>query len=203
MKIYYIGIFKPLGTEKAIELTSVSDLSSFGYFERSSVGSFMKFFAETVVARTSAGQRQSVQQNKYMGHVYMRSEGVGAVILTDQEYQIRPAYGLLNKVLDEFISTYPPSQWSSITTAPNTSTFKMPSLDTYIKKYQDPSQADAIMRVQKELDETKIVLNKTIENVLKRGENLDSMVQKSETLGISSKIFYEQAKKTNSCCIIM
>ena len=28
----------------------------------------------------------------------------------------------------------------------------------YLQKYQDPRQADAIMKVQQELDETKIVL---------------------------------------------
>lgn len=76
-------------------------------------------------------------------------------------------------------------------------------LDTYISKYQDPSQADAIMKVQQELDETKIVLHKTIENVLQRGEKLDNLVDKSESLTASSKMFYKQAKKSNSCCIIM
>lgn len=59
------------------------------------------------------------------------------------------------------------------------------------------------MKVQQELDETKIVLHKTIENVLQRGEKLDNLVDKSESLTASSKMFYKQAKKTNSCCIIM
>ena len=31
------------------------------------------------------------------------------------------------------------------------------TLATYLVKYQDPKQADTIMKVQKELDETKIV----------------------------------------------
>jgi synaptobrevin family protein YKT6 len=59
------------------------------------------------------------------------------------------------------------------------------------------------MRVQQELDETKVVLHKTIESVLERGEKLDSLVDKSEALSSSSKMFYKQAKKTNSCCILM
>ena len=72
-----------------------------------------------------------------------------------------------------------------------------------MKKYQDPSQADSIMKVQQELDETKIVLHKTIESVLQRGEKLDSLVDKSEALSSSSRMFYKQAKKTNSCCVIV
>ena len=72
-----------------------------------------------------------------------------------------------------------------------------------MKKYQDPTQADSIMKVQQELDDTKVVLHKTIEGVLQRGEKLDSLVDKSEALSSSSRMFYKQAKKTNSCCVIM
>jgi len=50
------------------------------------------------------------------------------------------------------------------------------------------------------LDETKIILKNTIEAVLKRGENLEDMVYKSEQLSMQSKAFYKTAKKTNSCC---
>ena len=46
------------------------------------------------------------------------------------------------------------------------------------------------MKVQKELDETKIVLHKTIESVLERGEKIDSLVEKSDGLSAQSKMFY-------------
>lgn len=87
-------------------------------------------------------------------------------------------------------------------------------------KYQDPAQADSIMKIQKELDETKIVLHKTIESVLQRGEKIDDLVAKSDGLSAQSKMFYstyrgvltfllmltiwiDQAKKQNSCCVLM
>ncbi|QLL32395.1 hypothetical protein HG536_0C05640 [Torulaspora globosa] len=200
MKIYYIGVFRN-GGERALELTEVKDLSQFGFFERSSVGQFMTFFAETVATRTAAGQRQSVEEGNYIGHVYARAEGLCGVLITDKEYPVRPAYTLLNKILDEYAIAHPASSWKSV--AQTNDSLKMQNLDMYIKKYQDPSQADAIMKVQQELDETKIVLHKTIENVLQRGEKLDNLVDKSESLTASSKMFYKQAKKTNSCCIIM
>lgn len=77
------------------------------------------------------------------------------------------------------------------------------------------------MKIQKELDETKIVLHKTIESVLERGtwlaessyilpanvisigEKIDSLVAKSDGLSAQSKMFYTQAKKQNSCCVVM
>jgi synaptobrevin family protein YKT6 len=68
----------------------------------------------------------------------------------------------------------------------------MPELAGYIQKYQDPKQADSILKIQQELDETKIVLHKTIESVLERGEKLDSLVERSNQLSGSSKAFYSQ-----------
>ena len=97
-----------------------------------------------------------------------------------------------------------------------------PALKEYIQKYQDPAAADSIMKIQKELDETKIVLHKTIESVLERGsccpvfdcefacvltiavgEKIDTLVAKSDGLSAQSKMFYTQAKKQNSCCAVM
>ena len=66
----------------------------------------------------------------------------------------------------------------------------MPELKEYLSKYQDPQQADSIMKIQKELDETKIVLHKTIESVLQRGEKIDDLVAKSDGLSSQSKMFY-------------
>ncbi|KAH3671228.1 hypothetical protein WICMUC_004745 [Wickerhamomyces mucosus] len=201
MRIYYIGVLKNSGEGKAIELAASKDLSDFSFFERGGVSQFMTFFSETIAQRTTPGQRQSVEEKNYIAHAYARSEGIAGVLITDQEYPVRPAYTLLNKVLDEYITSHPPAQWNNVTES--TPSLQFPELEAYIKKYQDPSQADSILKVQQELDETKVVLHKTIESVLERGEKLDSLVDKSEALSSSSKMFYKQAKKTNSCCILM
>ncbi|VEU21595.1 DEKNAAC102482 [Brettanomyces naardenensis] len=202
MRLYYIGIIRPKsGSKKTLTLSEQKNLADFSFFQRGSVGQFMTFFAETIAERTKPSQRQSVEEGNYIGHVYTRSEGVSGVIITDKDYPIRPAYTLLNKLLDEYISTHPESEWVDLDEA--NETVQMDQLQTYIDKYQNPAKADAIMKVQQELDETKIVLQKSIESVLQRGEQLDSLVDKSEALTASSKTFYKQAKKTNSCCVIV
>ena len=93
------------------------------------------------------------------------------------------AHQLLSKVVDEFLSKHPRSSFSSS----NPSPLPFPELKDYIVKYQDPQQADSIMKIQKELDETKIVLHKTIESVLERGEKIDTLVSKSNDLSSQSK----------------
>jgi Synaptobrevin/Regulated-SNARE-like domain len=121
-------------------------------------------------------------------HTYARTEGVCGVIISDQAYPSLVAHQLLSKVVDEFLSKYPRSTWSA--EPPPACSF--PALNDYIVKYQDPTQADSIMKIQRELDETKIVLHKTIESVLERGEKIDSLVEKSQGLSAQSKMFYGQ-----------
>ena len=90
-------------------------------------------------------------------------------------------------MIDEFLAKYPLFEIANAT-----STLDFPQLKEYIVKYQDPHQADSIMKIQKELDETKIVLHKTIESVLERGEKIDTLVEKSDGLNAQSKMFYKQ-----------
>jgi synaptobrevin homolog YKT6 len=145
----------------------------------------MTLFSKTVAERTNAGQRQDVEEQGHTFHAYGRSEGVCGVIMSDQEYPALVAHQLLSKVVDEFLIKNPRSSWAS-----GTPTLAMPELREYITKYQDPQQADSILKIQKELDETKIVLHKTIESVLQRGEKIDDLVAKSDGLSAQSKMFY-------------
>jgi len=77
-----------------------------------------------------------------------------------------------------------------------------PQISEYLAKFQDPSAADKITKIQKDLDDTTEILHKTIDNVLERGVKLDQLVERSDDLSRQSKMFYKQAKKTNSCCIV-
>jgi synaptobrevin family protein YKT6 len=140
------------------------------------------------------------QRPAYTFHAYGRSEGIAGLIISDHEYPALVAHQLLSKIVDEFLSKYPRSSFASIS---GPGQLQLPQLQEYITKYQDPQQADSIMRIQKELDETKITLHKTIESVLERGEKLDQLVAKSDGLSAQSKMFYTQAKKQNSCCLVM
>ena len=45
--------------------------------------------------------------------------------------------------------------------------------------------------------------SKPLLSVLQRGEKIDDLVAKSDGLSAQSKMFYTQAKKQNSCCVLM
>jgi len=198
MKILYIGILRN-ETRPAVELCCEKELSSFSRFTRDSYGEFMTLFSKTVAERTRPGQRQDIEEKSYTFHAYARTEGVAGIIISDADYPALVAHQLLSKILDEFLAKHPRTSFIGVAD-PN---LPYPQLKEYMVKYQDPSQADSIMKIQKELDETKIVLHKTIESVLERGEKIDSLVAKSDGLSAQSKMFYGQAKKQNSCCVIL
>ncbi|KAM5434673.1 palmitoyltransferase [Microsporum ferrugineum] len=199
MKLFYIGILRN-EDRPAVELCREMDLSSFSRFTRDSYGEFMTLFCKTVAERTRPGQRQDIEEKSYTLHVYGRSEGVAGVIISDPDYPALVAHQLLSKIVDEFLVKHPRTSFIGKDVG---GPLDFPELKEYLVKYQDPTQADSIMKIQKELDETKIVLHKTIESVLERGEKIDSLVAKSDGLSAQSKMFYGQAKKQNSCCVVM
>jgi synaptobrevin family protein YKT6 len=108
------------------------------------------------------------------------------------------AFVLLGQILDDFTNAFGDT-WKSCT-EPDSMTF--PKLHEYLQKYQNPSEADKIRKIQKDLDDTKEIVHKTIDSILERGVKLDALVERSNDLSAQSKMFYKQAKKTNTCCVI-
>ncbi len=149
-------------------------------------------------------------------------------LLIPQEYPTTAAFSILTKVLDEYVAEAGEG-WQKVEADSQAANG---ILQPALIKYQDHTQADKLSKIQKDLDETKIILHQvgredqmemldeidkgnsqlmstpdflsqTIDSVLKRGEKLDTLVDKSNDLSLASQMFYKQAKKTNSCCTYM
>ena len=131
----------------------------------------------------------------YLIHVYKRSDGVAVAVFTDREYPSRVAFTLGAKVADDFVAKY-----RNVLDTANMSDMPFPQLEQEIKRFQDPAEADQMMKLQKDLDETKAVLHTTIDAVLERGEKLDTLVERSEDLSGQSRLFFKQSKNANACC---
>ncbi len=72
MKVYALAVVLAPPQKTCTILSSASDLSSFSFYQRGSVGEFLTFFSKTISERTPQGERQSVQENNYTAHVYNR-----------------------------------------------------------------------------------------------------------------------------------
>jgi synaptobrevin family protein YKT6 len=133
MKLTAIAVVKYNGpdTEPYI-LSFVADLSSFGYFQRSSVKEFLMFVSRTVSRKTAVGQRQTVQQDEYFCHAYNR-DGLVGIAFADQEYPVRAGFSVVNKVLDDFEGTHGQG-WRGATK--DTYTEENPALEASLQRYQ-------------------------------------------------------------------
>ena len=56
------------------------------------------------------------------------------------------------------------------------------------------------MLLKTDLDDTQIIMRKNIEDLLARGEKLDSVLAKTTDLSEKSKAFMRDTQKLNRCC---
>jgi len=196
MKVTALSLWKWNGDKaEPTCLGKAEDVAEFGYFQRGSVREMLTFISRTIVKRTQPGQRQSVEQDQYLVHVTNRG-GLVAIAVMDREYPSRSAFCVLSKMSDDYVARVGDA-WKTVASDDARGDA---ILAEAIAKYQDPMEADKILKIQRELDETKVVLHKTIDSVLARGEKLDNLVDKSTDLSLASQMFYKQAKKQNQCC---
>lgn len=119
--------------------------------------------------------------------------------MTDAEYPEKAAYTLLNKIIMEFREQYGDGLHKISADTP----LKFENLEQYLKDWQNPHEADKLLKIEKELFEVQGIVHKNLEDLLKRGEAMDELMTKSKDLSDVSVGFYKKAKKQNqSCCSV-
>src|SRR5438046_2282271 len=64
MKIYSLSIYSRDSNDEIIRLAAEYDLSSFGFFQRSTVQDIIMVISKAIAERTSPGQRQRVEEQR-------------------------------------------------------------------------------------------------------------------------------------------
>ena len=179
MKLYSILILEKSGTELKINKDGY-DLSHVSFFSRSTVKEFIVFYSKTV-AEHIQNSKICVTEKEYKMCAENKNN-LTIVITTDKEYPDRPVFSIIETIWREINQNI--------------------DLNKMIEKYQNPCEADKIMKVQQSIDSTKLIMLDAIDKVLERGEKLDFLISRSKDLSDSSKVFYQDTKKMNSCCVI-
>ena len=141
MKILSVSIWKK-ESEKAEELMSIHDVNKFGYFQQTTVTDFLKFTSNLLATRTAPGERKSVKEKAYICHSLTKSDGIGGVLICDEEYPQRVAFSFLLKILDDFIKVHPQATWGK---APFP---EIAEIRQQFTLYQDPRAADLLTALQ-------------------------------------------------------
>ncbi|KAF0982381.1 hypothetical protein FDP41_011311 [Naegleria fowleri] len=193
-------------TTKSIILSGYDDLSSFGFFQRSTVREYIVFISRVLSDKNPPGTRQQVIKDEYTCYVQTRIDSqLSAVIVCDAEYPSRVAFSLLYKVLTEFEKKYPKSVYlNSPSILQSDYQLQLETINDYLVKYQDPNQADELLKIKTDLEETKTIMNQVLEKMFEREDDLKNLVGMSEDLSMSSRAFYTAAQGENGgCCLLM
>eukprot|EP01112_Ceratiomyxa_fruticulosa_P012110 TRINITY_DN3336_c0_g2_i3.p1 TRINITY_DN3336_c0_g2~~TRINITY_DN3336_c0_g2_i3.p1 ORF type:complete len:201 (+),score=26.19 TRINITY_DN3336_c0_g2_i3:841-1443(+) len=200
MKVFSIAILRIFDDKRdPIFLATAYELSSFGFFQKGSVRDVANFVSIEVSKRSVVGSQQTVLHMGYKCHIKVNPKGVACCAMTDEEYPQVAAFSLINAATTAFLNEYALT-FEAYDTNQN---LRAPFLDELILKYQDPQKADPMMKIQKDLDETKQVLVKSIDQLLDRGEKLESIAARSEHLSFQTRAFMTNAESMNKCCRYM
>ena len=198
MKILSIHVFS-LYQNKPIILSSAFSLSFISIFQRGTLKEFLNFHSRLIIERVSQDTYAQVQLEKGICYAIRTSDKIGATIICDDEYPKRVAIEFLLKIIDNY-KIFLKEKKIDLNMYITDTDIKFDYIKNEIEGWQDPLNKDSIRKLQDELNDVMDIMKKNIEELLKREENLDSLIKKSKDLSESSKNFYKYARKTNRCC---
>lgn len=182
MHIYSITLY-----ENGISVKSEKNTRKFGYFVQSSVNEFIDFLSKTIIDRATPCAYNcyvsdtSSSPNVLKFHYCLGESEFACVIVTDNEYPNNVARKIILEILSDNNDV---------------------DLKQIIEKYHKSENINKIAYIQNELDFTTTLMRNNLDTLLKRGETIENLIEKSEDLSATSKRFYKQSKKYNSCCVI-
>ena len=198
MRILSIHIFS-LYQSKPIILSSAFALSFVSIFQRGTLKDFLNFHSRLVIERVTQDTHAQVQLEKGICYAIANSDKIGLTMICDEEYPKRVAIDFLLRVHENFKS-FMNQKKLDLNSIDQDTDVKFDYISTAIEEWQDPSKKDNIMKLQNELNDVQDIMRQNLNELLKREENLESLMEKSNDLSAASVNFYKQAKKTNSCC---
>jgi synaptobrevin family protein YKT6 len=181
----YLGIFQSYSAEKVPNpLVEIGALEKYNYFIRPIVLQHLRVVAKIALERTDPGVQHTIsaenQGHPITVHVLKSdTERNSCVVITNSSYPHYVAHKLINESLEDIGKE---------------------RLTLLFQKYQKPEEVDKLVKIQNQLTEVQEIMKINIENVLKRGEKLDTILIKSEELSKHGVKFHTGAKKLNSCC---
>ena len=198
MKILSIHVFS-LYNDKPIILSSAFALSFVSIFQRGTLKDFLNFHSRLVIERVAKDTHAQVQLEKGICYAISNSDKIGVTMICDEEYPKRVAIDFLLKIHDNF-KTFLQEKKLDLNMYTADTDVKYDYIANEIEAWQDPSKKDTLMKLQNELNDVTDIMRQNLNELLKREENLENLMEKSKDLSAASVNFYKQAKKTNRCC---
>jgi synaptobrevin family protein YKT6 len=102
------------------------------------------------------------ETDQALTYAVLTSDGLGGVIFADKEYPGKVAIKIIHEMIDLFKKSVNPMTYSA---AQKDLEISFPPIETMIKKYQDPKEADKLLKLENELGQVQQMLTKTMTDV--------------------------------------
>lgn len=178
-------------------LCQAIDVAHLSWFYREKAKEFLRFAARELVRTHNRGERAVATEGEYRVHVSIMPHGLAAVAVTDMEYPERVVFTMLRTLLNDFELKHSSACWSSLQ---KDNHLNVQDCKKLMSKYQDPAVGDKLTAIQKDLDETMVIMHENINEAIGRGVQLEELLERSVDLSKASKHFYKTARKQNACC---
>ncbi len=194
-----------LPTDKVVCYGSAFDLYSFGYFKRSTVREFLRFAGRTLAhAHRHDPGAACITVEEGEGCIHLHTEADKRIMVTaytQGNYPARVVHRMLAQIAKEF-RTSCATIWERVPEKDSETRIEL--LVQALGEYKKPENVDKVAKIESQLDDLKIVMQKSLQKALAFGEDLNDLVDKSDELSATSKMFYQEIKDKTSkrCCVI-
>ena len=186
--------------DKTIFLKSCYKLDFVAWLKVRFVKATLNFGARTTISRINKGQIVRIESEEHKDIIfygYINDQSIGVVISADKEYPESAACKVILEILTEFMNKFTTDVFKTFSEDQD---LKYPEIEQKIVKYQDPTQADKLIKIENDLSEIQTALHKTMEDLFDRGEKLDDLVKQSEDISGTAYSFYKKSKEANQTC---
>ena len=181
-------------------LTQIYRLNHISFFQKKNLKEILDFLIKLCVEKTNINTYEKYNKEKFFLYIY-REDNLASVLVTDDECPTRIAQTQLKIILQDFAKKFlsPSNSPNSVSISKDNIPLQWPELEVKLIDIQKP---DKLTEIKKDLDETKVIINDSLDKLIDREITIDELIEKTEELSVSSKSFYKQAKKHNKCCVI-
>jgi synaptobrevin family protein YKT6 len=188
-KLYGVYVLRRQG-EQATILDVERDFSDLSFIYRKSAIELCDFAVNNLVTSPKTDRFMSAQEKQFLFQMFRKGDAA-TVVVTSADYPTRVSFTICKEVMAEYDKcggNFPGGKCALVHRA--------------VVEYQNPANADKLLRIQQNLDECRDVMTQNLQAALARGESLEELAQKSSTISDQSKLFAREAAKMNRCCSI-
>ena len=115
----------------------------------------------------------ALEDNMGMCYAWTTSDGLSATAVCDMEYPEKAAMTLITKLLIAFKEKVDYVKLLKETTKDIQAPF--PEMEKMLAEWQNPTQADKLLAIEKELTQVQDIMHKNLKDLLDRGESIEAL----------------------------